>query len=823
MTAAEVPCAQPGCPGHVRADGSCSVCGDHPSPTGSGTEAITPIRNGTSATTAAVGRETVGPAPGTASRLMIGDGLVAVEPVPAHDPADLVGGGAPGSGSGLKPCELLDDKFEVVGLMKSGGMGKVYLARDISIDGAYRVLKGLLDAADPEATRMAIKERKFLARMDHRNIVKIITFVTHRGDGYIVMEYLDGVSLRELLDERRAGDGGRSRPLPAEEAVGYVLDVLPALGYLHGMRLLHCDVKPDNVMKTKDGPKLIDLGAVQRIDEDPDRHDVYGTVGYMAPEVAAGKHPSVASDLYSVGRTLAELCTRFDPSAPATRYEIPDPTSAPAFEQCDSLYRFLVKATAEDPADRFQSAEAMADQLRGVLHELVAERDGAPRPWISTFFTGDKRADPDRADWHRLPQLQVDGDDPDAGYLATLTITEPDELIRALREAPDQTPAVQLRTAYLLIEHGRADEAVAVLDRVEDEDPRQWRVAWYRGLVALAAGDGRDAERHFTSVYRAVPGELGPKLALGVAAESAGAERDAAPWYDIVSRTDAAFTSATFGLARCRRRLRDRQGALEAYRRVPDSSSAYLDAQLATVRLLLEGEAGTTTPTLTELSAARGHRRPARPRRRDAGPPHRGGAGGGARFPLRRRRRARPRRWAARLAVDRSGRPARPRAELPPPGPLRGDPRRAHRAGGPGQPGAAEDVDMNAPDRVETDLVAAVAVTDRGLVHHRNEDAVHLDLVDEVGLVAVVCDGVSLSQAPDQAARAGAAAAGRHLAEGLRRGDRPVAELAADALGAAQRAVSEVGHSPGEQAGPAVVHARAGGVRRRGSRRGLGG
>ena len=107
-----------------------------------------------------------------------------------------------------------------------------------------------------------------------------------------------------------------------------------------------------------------------------------------------------------------------------------------------------------------------------------------------------------------------------------------------------------------------------------------------------------------------------------------------------------------------------------------------------------------------------------------------------------------------------------------------------------------------APDRAETDLGVGAAVTDRGLVHHRNEDAVHLDRVDEQGLVAVVCDGVSLSQAADQAARAGASAAGRRLVEGLRRGDRPIADLAADALDAAQRAVSDVARSPGSSLDP---------------------
>jgi serine/threonine-protein kinase PknG len=107
-------------------------------------------------------------------------------------------------------------------------------------------------------------------------------------------------------------------------------------------------------------------------------------------------------------------------------------------------------------------------------------------------------------------------------------------------------------------------------------------------LADLAQGRPAAALTSFRKVYDAVPGELAPKLALGVAAESAGRLADAAGWYDVVSRTDTAYTTAAFGLARCRRAARDRAGAHSAYNRVPESSSGYIDAQTARIRCLTD-------------------------------------------------------------------------------------------------------------------------------------------------------------------------------------------------------------------------------------------
>jgi serine/threonine-protein kinase PknG len=135
-------------------------------------------------------------------------------------------------------------------------------------------------------------------------------------------------------------------------------------------------------------------------------------------------------------------------------------------------------------------------------------------------------------------------------------------------------------------------EAEELVDAIESSDRWEWRAGWYRGVAKLAQGLGEDARASFMTVYRSLPGELAPKLALALACESAGDLEAASRWYEIVSRTDPSTTSASFGLARCRLGLGDRAGALAAYGRVPDSSSGFLDAQVARVRCLSAGDGG---------------------------------------------------------------------------------------------------------------------------------------------------------------------------------------------------------------------------------------
>jgi serine/threonine-protein kinase PknG len=479
-------------------------------------------------------------------------------------------------------------------------MGWVYLARDRNVSDRWVVLKGLLNADDRDATTAAMAERRFLAEVEHPNIVKIFNFVEHEGSGYIVMEYVGGRSLKQILTARREDHGGESDPLPPEQAIAYVLEILPALGHLHQTGLLFCDFKVDNVIQTQHSLKLIDLGGVYRVDEPASA--LFGTAGYQAPEIST-LGPSIPSDLFTVARTLAVLCIDFRGYQGTYRFTLAPQDSVPLFERYDSLYRFLLKGTAPNPDDRFQSAEEMADQLFGVLREVVAEREGVPVAAPSTLFTAALRAGLERPDWRILPRPQVSSDDPSAGYLATITAGNPEQMIAQLRAAPERTLEVDLRLAAAMIDDGSFSEALALLTEIEAKDPWEWRVSWYRGIDELARADADQARVYFEAVYHAVPGELAPKLAMALACESGGDLAAAARWYEIVARTDPSITSASFGLARCRLEAHDRAGALAAYERVPDSSSGYIDAQTARIRCLSAGN-GVAEPALEELLAA---------------------------------------------------------------------------------------------------------------------------------------------------------------------------------------------------------------------------
>jgi serine/threonine-protein kinase PknG len=486
----------------------------------------------------------------------------------------------------LAPGDLVGGQYAVVGCLAHGGLGWIYLAQDQRLEQRWVVLKGLLNASDPDARTAAIAERRFLAEVKHPNIVQIINFVEHGDDGYIVMEYVAGTSLRQLLDARGADSGDRFEPLPAAHAMAYILEILPALGYLHEHGLLFCDFKPDNVIQTADSLKLIDLGGVYRMADDSS--PIYGTPGYQAPEIAQ-TGPTIATDVYTVGRTLAVLCT--GARGLSTRdAALPAPETVPLFAANDSLYRLLARATALAPDARFQDAEEMADQLRGVLREFVAREQERPVAGASNVFSPELRSALAAPDWSALPTPLVRADDPAAVLLATLAVADTTELLEALEQAPDSSIEVAFRRTRAMLELGDVEAANHALEPFDSNDASDWRFAWFRGLTALAARDATSARDQFRAVYFTLPGELAPKLALAFAAEVTGDEAVAECWYDIVSRTDAAYTSAVFGLARTRLRRGNRAGAVVALDRIPPTSNAYVEAQIARAQALVPEE-----------------------------------------------------------------------------------------------------------------------------------------------------------------------------------------------------------------------------------------
>ncbi|WP_405759165.1 serine/threonine-protein kinase PknG [Streptomyces sp. NBC_01420] len=293
----------------------------------------------------------------------------------------------------LEAGDVVHGQYEVAGCLAHGGLGWVYLAVDKAVSDRWVVLKGLLDTGDQDAMAAAISERRFLAEIEHSNIVRIYNFVEHLDqrtgslDGYIVMEYVGGKALKEIANERRTPAGKRD-PLPVEQACAFGIEALEALGHLHSRNLLYCDFKVDNAIQTEDQLKLIDMGAVRRMDDEESA--IYGTVGYQAPEVAE-VGPSVASDLYTVARTLAVLTFDFQGYTNVFVDSLPDPDNIEVFRTYESFYRLLVRATDPDPARRFASAAEMAEQLTGVLREVVSLQTGRPRPALSTLFGAELR------------------------------------------------------------------------------------------------------------------------------------------------------------------------------------------------------------------------------------------------------------------------------------------------------------------------------------------------------------------------------------------------------------------------------------------------
>ncbi|MFE5288706.1 tetratricopeptide repeat protein [Nocardia sp. NPDC056611] len=648
--AASDSCTEPGCTGTIL-DGYCDVCGSAPAPvpatattaqagsatTGTGSTAISRAsRSGRSVRTGRSGSS-------GASRGRLGAGMVKVPSVPRRDPTEAVladpevpehhrdcgkcgrpvgrsRNSEPGRAEGfcahcgtrfsftpkLSSADLVGGQYQVLGPLAHGGLGWIYLAVDHKVDNRPVVLKGLLNTGDADAMRAAVAEKRFLAQVDHPNIVRIYNFAEDTGPdgkpvGYIVMEYVGGKSLKQILREQRTADQQYLRPA---RAIAYILEMLPALEYLHDRGLAYCDFKPDNVMQTEEQLKLIDLGAVIGLHDQTET--IYGTPGYQAKEIAQ-TGPTVASEVYTVGRTLAALIMRIPPVNNELG-PLPGPDAEPLMARHESLYRFLLRATDIDPDARFTSMTEMGDQLTGVLREVLARDDGRPRPGLSTRFgppravfgVGDQLADDPRDIIAALPVPLIDPGDSGAALLASTSAVTPEDLEREINAGLQsvvtgqaESVEIPLRLIRAALEFGDADDALRRLDEVESTLAGDWRLTWFAGQARLLQRDWAAATAEFDALYSALPGEAAPKLALAVTAEllaADGATAEAAraeAYYDLVWRTDRTFTSAAFGAARSRRAAGDNPGAVAVLDQVDAASAVHTEAGVTAVETLL--------------------------------------------------------------------------------------------------------------------------------------------------------------------------------------------------------------------------------------------
>lgn len=521
----------------------------------------------------------------------------------------------------LSAGELVAGQYEVLGPLAQSGFGWVYLAQDKHLDDNYVVLKGLVNANDTRAAEMAVRERQYLTRLNHPNIVRIYNAVTHpdkqsgEHHGYIVMEYVDGSSLQEIArSARRSDDPSRELPVDHILAVGH--EILAAMDYLHGMGLLYCDMKPDNVMRGRDRIIVIDLGGMCRVGGSG-----AGTPGFEVGKAELEKRGStVQSDLHTVGRTLERLLEAT--SGRGARV----PTDPDTDVALHSFRTLVERATNTDPDRRFTSAAEMSEQLIGVLHEFLSQRDqveyAKPSPLFAptaALIDGGLGRVPPLTRWTRetdtvgllpssrsialgLPLPRVDPDDRAARFLTDGSSPDPRDLIGRLSQASEGSTELLLRGVRAYLELGDLQRAARCLDDAAGT-AQPWRVTWYRGLMDLFSDDLRAAMDAFGAVRDTWPGESAPKLALALCEERVGDPLAAARLLRAVWLRDSSQTAAAFGLARLCLAERDRDGAIGVLDQVPPMSPHHDAAGIAAFRALIE-RLGDTGPSVADLERA---------------------------------------------------------------------------------------------------------------------------------------------------------------------------------------------------------------------------
>jgi eukaryotic-like serine/threonine-protein kinase len=288
-----------------------------------------------------------------------------------------------------QPGDLIADRYELEELVGSGGMSTVFRARDLQLDRriAIKILhQHYLD--DAEYVERFRREARAVARLSHPNIVTVIDRGEDEGRQYIVFEHVEGENLKELVV--------RTGRLPVRRALELALAVADGLAFAHGHGLVHRDVKPQNVLLSREGDvKVTDFGIARSLDVEhgvTQTGTVLGTGEYLAPEQASGQPVSPATDVYSLGVVLWELLVGDVPFsgenfvAVALRHvnEPPPHLREVRPDASPRLAAAVERALAKDPALRFPSMAALAAELRACLAELEG---AAPPPEDDSAMT----------------------------------------------------------------------------------------------------------------------------------------------------------------------------------------------------------------------------------------------------------------------------------------------------------------------------------------------------------------------------------------------------------------------------------------------------
>ena len=271
----------------------------------------------------------------------------------------------------------INDRYQIIKTLGEGGMANVYLAHDTYLDRnvAVKVLRGDL-ANDEKFVRRFQREALSATSLSHPNIVEIYDVGEDDGQYYIVMEYVDGKTLKQVLKQRGH--------LSVTEVVDIMLQVTDGMAHAHDAYIIHRDIKPQNIMMLSNGMiKITDFGVAIALNSTQltQTNSVMGTVHYIPPEQANGKGSTIRSDIYSMGIMMYELLTGLLPYKGDNAVEIalkhlrePLP-SVRKFDSSipQSIENVIIKATAKNPKNRYKDAREMHDDLKTALDASRAD------------------------------------------------------------------------------------------------------------------------------------------------------------------------------------------------------------------------------------------------------------------------------------------------------------------------------------------------------------------------------------------------------------------------------------------------------------------
>ena len=267
--------------------------------------------------------------------------------------------------------DKINDRYEIIKLIGEGGMANVYLAYDTILERnvAVKVLRGDL-ADDEKFVRRFQREALSASSLSHPNIVEMYDVGEDNGNFYIVMEYIDGQTLKQLIKKRGH--------LTVPEAIDIMLQLTDGLAHAHDSYIIHRDIKPQNIMILEDGMvKITDFGIAMAINASDltQTNSVMGSVHYLPPEQAAGKGSTIKSDIYSLGILFYEMLAGTMPFRGETAVEIAlkhikDPMPSirkinPKVPQ--SVENIIFKATAKNPKNRYNNVRELHDDLKTAL------------------------------------------------------------------------------------------------------------------------------------------------------------------------------------------------------------------------------------------------------------------------------------------------------------------------------------------------------------------------------------------------------------------------------------------------------------------------